>query len=206
MGAELYADDINRILIGSVCVWKGEPVFVNSSDNQNHRLQVSYLKDTFLVETVDYRNLEFIYNSPKLGYMNYKKRAHYVTRSPGRGNHTSALVKESLIITPTIESQRSLNPNRHMWFSSKEFADCIKGDHPSFEEALGSVKDGNALSMAFHRYFALERKTRRRIVLKKRGEDEMGIVKDNTILLFEEKARRAIETLIEGSSFHVNCL
>lgn len=206
MGAELYQnensgqDDVRRMLVNHVCMYKGEPVFVTRSST--HRVNVSYLKDPFVVETIDYRVAEFTYKSPPLGYLNWQGEAFYLTRTPAEGYHSPALSMHALKIPealyPKIDTSRFLQ--------TKELAVCIKGEHPSFADAIKAVREGEATSMAFHRHFAIDRRAKGRCVLEKRGLEEIGLVKDKTIIIFDERQKPAIETLTKGSDFNVSHL
>lgn len=198
MGAELLCtdryNDVYHHLVGGLCLYKEEPVIVRNSDK--HRVQIAHLNDPFLVETVDYRVKEFRYNSPPLGYFNAKKDALYLQRS-AKETSFHALRPDYLIALPG--GWGVLYDENPEWFTSKAMGDCIKGKHPSFQEVLNSLREEEAESRAFHRHYALKHKARNTFSLVKRGLEEIGLVRDNRLIIYESRHKNIVETLIKGA-------
>lgn len=149
MGRELYLngdrDDVRRRLTDTICMYKGEPVYVSS--NRGHILTIYdlYKRDK---GQVDYRSDDFDYRSIRLGYMNYNKQAFYVNRIPLRSNATWGVSSQNLSCS---------NGGRPPTTWGKEMIDCVMGTHPSLATAISNLRQKDWVSCAFHRHFAVAR-------------------------------------------------
>jgi hypothetical protein len=109
-------------------------------------------------------------NSPKfirfrpfpLGMCNVGTQTYYIERQPTRPSMYQGLTQGSLYETLITTGSRQDNPRRaseKISNKSKEFRDCILGDHYSPEEVLRALKNTNIANdaHAIHREFALVR-------------------------------------------------
>lgn len=202
MGVELLCqgshNHVRARLVNTVCLYKGEPVFVKES--QEHRLQVSYLADDFRVETVDYRTTDFKYMGLTLGYMNHAQEALYLMRSISRGTGSPALNYDCIKVAGQEESTWDAS-----FMHTKEFGDCIKGIYPSFKDIHEKVDNGDFMSGAFHRHFAI-RRHKSRLVITRRGTEDVGFIKGSRIITFDKRPHEVIEAATRGTEFNVEAL
>ena len=149
MATELYIgpdkDDVRKRLVGSICRLNGEPIYVR--DSKAHVVGYYGVIDE-IYKTVDYRVKEFDYRSPPLGYMNYDGQAIYVSRIPDRHNQRQGLCHDVITGTPTWPRGRWPCP---------EIGFCIKGSHPTLEQAIQRIDDSECESVAIHRHVAISK-------------------------------------------------
>lgn len=203
MGAELYfqpgqGDDVKQKLRGSVCVYRGEPVYI--SNTEEHRLQIAYLRDPFEVETIDYRVQEFRYLTPQLGYMNHNRKALYLSRNPVGGWNSPALTRDAIEIVGSTNKRLS---DYDDFFRSRALRDCIKGEHPDLNAAKAILEIGEAQSVAFHRHFALKMVKINSFEIEKRGVETVGIIKNTTIFAFDDRNKKQLELATKGLEIDV---
>ena len=166
-------------LNGSICMWRGEPKYVQTERiyNQDPRelgefQVILYPLDGIgrgTPEVANYTDPQFSVEPPLLGYANSGRKAHYITRLPARVQIQGL-------------SRGNLKTDLHPF--STEMINCIKGVYFTYQEALATVTKGLSESVAFHRYLAVEIFGRSRVVLKHRDrlvgwktlEDERFIV------------------------------
>jgi hypothetical protein len=203
MGVELLVDSdrdhVREKLVNTVCLYKGEPVFVKES--QEHRLQVSFLSDSFHVETVDYRTADFRYMGINLGYMNQKLEAVYLIRSHNHGTGSPAINCGCL----KVVGDREMRFDSKSWLNTNEFGDCIKGIYPVFKDAFEEVDTGEAMSRAFHRHYAI-RRVKNRLVITRRGSTDIAFIKGSRIIALDKRSLGAIEAAARGTEFNVETL
>lgn len=198
MAEKLYSiDDKVRRLHNSICLYKGEPVYVLARHNFRGVPQLS--EEGILVgplgyvdvfnkngwELVDYTSDDFSYDAFPLGYINIDGSAYYLSRMPFQ-QYTQGLTQNQLVVIGASTTGGSF-PGR--FFSSKEMAACILGKYPSFEEALKS----NDPEVAFDRYFSLKAFSKRFIALMFQGR-LVGYYsrKQGSLKIWGDKAARLI--------------
>ena len=137
--AYLNQDDARMRLGGSICRWKGEPVFVNidGEDGRSDSVVISFFDGSGRREKrVRYTSKYFDYGAFPLGYMNTQEvGCIYLSRMPMRRQ------KQGLTYNNTIFLQSGMNAVRN-YFPSVELYKCIMGDYPSFHAAQKSMIDG----------------------------------------------------------------
>lgn len=150
-------------LHGTICFYRGEPYYVSCYVDE-FRPHVKPLKEGHVRLTclgpnlndesktfdIDYRDKEFDYNAPPLGYTTWKGVAHYVMRRPQRTN------QQGLTAGAVTSSSGLLDV--YGWFGSTECRSCILGEHPTLAEALALCdrrSSARATSVAFHRNLAV---------------------------------------------------
>lgn len=155
--AFLSMDDVRLRLHKTVCMYKGEPVYVNVDDiGTDHKVRVCPLvavanASLDKYKLVDYREDAFDYKYMELGYMNYKNNTWFLARNPERKNH-QGLKYDCIHSTPYIGDEHSyIN-----WFFSSAMHDCIMGKYPTLTEALDKLRNEDAKGVAVHRDFAVK--------------------------------------------------
>ena len=137
-----FARDANFYLEGSIIKYNDTLVVVHSVDDtfnmRCHDLSADREVVTNLREDggVDLKPIP-------LGFMNYQGNAYYIARKPKRSwrqglsrNNVSTELPWELIVSPRL-------------------VDVVKGNYPTYKEALELIKDGQGV--AFHRNFKLSK-------------------------------------------------
>lgn len=155
MAKELYInldkDDVKFRLVHTICRYKSEPVWVRSNDK--HILRCQYLKDGNIAQ-IDYRDQDFDYRSPPLGYMFVRGEARYISRIPSRDNQKQGLYENNICCLD--------DPNFPVYehLISQNMRDCILGIYLPVEEALRLLENGEARSVPVSRHIAIDLVTR----------------------------------------------
>lgn len=154
MAKELYIgpdkNDVQRKLVDTICRYSGEPVYVRGSDG--HILLIYTLTNmtTMALQRVDYRQSEFDYRSPPLGYVKHVNgRAVYLARIPERTNYRLGICRQ--VIHPHDGSSV-----RDIW-ASLEFRNCILGAHSNLHEAESLIETGQREGVPIARHIAIQR-------------------------------------------------
>lgn len=200
MARELYKGDERKHLHGTVCLYKGEPVFVQAEkgDGLITLMNLGDLEQGIGKSVViDYTDPEFSYKSPPLGYMNHLKRAQYLVRVPIRMN------KQGL----TADAIDTIPPGRprgqFLW--TQAFADCIKARHPTLEMAVYRVREEEWESCAFHRKLAVRALANRCLGLDYMG-NLVGLSENGRPFRLIETAHSTfLERIIEGTGVFNAC-
>lgn len=174
-GLPYLPEDLQMRLSRSVVRYKGKPVFVdevNCFDITECSLYVTRLEDSYTF-TIKLPSEDLDVRPVPLGYININGRSLYAARKPHR-RYKQGLCKESL----TVHRDRLLDLSRLL--KSRELAQCIRGEYPTFQYALDSVQAGMD-SRAFSRRFSLLRDRRDKVLLECRGET-VGHYEDKLIL------------------------
>lgn len=156
--AFLSMDDVRMRLHKTVCMYKGEPVYVNVDDiGQDHKVRVCPLAavanasiDKY--KLVDYREDAFDYRFIELGYFNYKNDCWFLSRNPERKNH-QGLRYDCISASPNDLSEYH---SYIQWFFSPSMHDTIMGKYPKLSEALDKLRHEDAKGVAVHRDFAVK--------------------------------------------------
>jgi hypothetical protein len=153
--------------------------------------------DEFKMETIDYREKGFKYLAPPLGYMNWEDReAIYLFRDMS-GGRTHALTNQGIRANPMDFLQ-----SNSWWLRTMYLGRCIKGEYPSFADAVKHVEEG-ASSIAFDRHYAVGR-VRTRTALLGRDRQEIGVVRENRVYLLEARLKPYVEKSLKGSDVRVD--
>jgi hypothetical protein len=152
-------DDVQHRLVKSICRYKDLPVYVNSS--KLHVVSIIYLHDSTKA-MVDYRDAEFDYRSPPLGYMNVNEEAHYLVREPDRKNQKYGL-------TPGTVACPAGTLHPQDYFLSKAMAACIMANHPTFREVVEKLDNDDIRSSAIARHVALSKLNNSTLTIMYRG-------------------------------------
>lgn len=193
-------------LNGTICLYKGEPYHVDAHDNLAEHM-------VFLVPVgsnrrgraqagdlcVDYRDKEFDYSSPPLGYTNLRPHAHYLARFPDR-QAQQGLFYSQITDLGSGPSARAFDP--YVWFYSSAAGECIKGIYPTLEECVEAVTSLPLWrSCAFHRHFAVQRLGRKGLELMYRGRGVGSTTKaEGTphFVLYPDKDNSNLRELLEN--------
>lgn len=171
MGAPFYNwDDVRMNLHNSVCMYRGEPVYVQVAGDEVRVAKVG----TDRWGKADYLSSEFDYCAMRMGYMNYKEDAFFLSRLPDRRNNQG-------LTLALIHSQPRL-PNNY-WWSNPCFGDALMGRYPNRDQALEDVNSGRYESCAFNRQFAFRRHGDRHTTLMFRNR--MIAIKDYSAMRFD---------------------
>lgn len=131
-------EDASMRLNETICMWKGEPVYVHFRVNSESHTAVA-IKDFHKrtrEQIVEYTNDDFVYEAFPLGYMSTSlHEAVYLTRVPER-RQKQGLCKNS------INASNGLMPVRDRWWKTKEFYNCIMGIHTKAPKAIQLMNEG----------------------------------------------------------------
>lgn len=136
------ADDVIKRLHGTICMYKGEPVYVmgyidrSTGGYSATHVQVcpvqSYdrygsrdKKNSW--EIIDYTQDTFRYKAFPLGYVNHNGRAYYASRIPNRYQYYG-LSPDSILWEPIVSS------SHHIVFTDS-FVDMIHRRYPNMDDA-----------------------------------------------------------------------
>jgi hypothetical protein len=155
MGKEFFgAEDKKQKLNGTICMYKGSPVYVQAERDDDTTVTIQNLTGKNLPKKIKYTDEEFDYLNIPLGYLNYGQNAMYLSRQPAR-QYYQGLRAEYIMAD---------GPRQHYvadYFMTSSMVSCILGDHPTFHKALEAVVDGEAQSRAFSRHLSVSREERR---------------------------------------------
>ena len=152
------AQDADRFLSGSICLYGGAPIYIDRVDH-NMRVrartlplgQTDYTGTEGLTEfQID--DLAFNYTTFTLGYANFEREANFVMRTPYRGN-TQGLCAQNM---KTEGSQHRIDAS--VLYYTEGFRNMLQGVYPSFTEAVATLQtDARISGRAFSRNFAVRR-------------------------------------------------
>ena len=167
MASELASrEDIRTRLHNTVCIYKNRPVYVTvepiTKVDQTHIVCIYDVGNQRKTEMVDYRSDDFSNSSPQLGYMKLGGNAWYMQRVASRQFQLG-------VSSSNIRSSSGASINRTTLLT-KEFEQCITGNHVSVAHALRSITDYQATTVPIHRHFAVGKSGERGLMLYYRGE------------------------------------
>lgn len=136
----------SRIAHTILCLDSGEPVYIHDVDLGNGLCSVNSIAkedDEIKLVSLDKINCK----PPRLGFVNTRGVATYVSRMPLRRDWKQGLRRENM--------SSSTVPIREVKWS--DLANCILNKYPKLDKAYESIsKQGSPLkSIAFHRHWAL---------------------------------------------------
>lgn len=214
MGTAYYDPrSVSLRLDKTICIYKGEPVFVEVDNPPERRQRVDpetgnlialppdasdafhilkmYKLDGRLSKPtkVDYREPEFDYRAFPLGYINFMGSAFYLRRVPSRVQKQG--LDKHFVASEPVGLQGS------NWFFSKDMKDCILGIYPSVAEAMQSIDLGKAESVGVRRNFAISFSSGGAHRLNFKGR-EIAYMSDGEFILIHRKERDAMSRIIRA--------
>lgn len=167
MASELASrEDIRTRLHNTVCMYKNKPVFITVEPvvrgTNEHLVSAYEVGDQRKYSTIDYRSDDFSNSSPQLGYLKYGADALYMYRTAHRQFQLGVSSTNIRATTGTTIGRSDL--------LTKEFEQCITGNHVSIDRAISLLSDGLARSVPIHRHFAIGKLGERGLSLFHRGE------------------------------------
>lgn len=191
MGAAFYDEEQKRMKLDrTICLYKGNPVFIRTDTNEDYKVVVYPLGNPTQPIYVDYRDDDFDYLAFPLGYTNWRGAAYYVSRLPERQN-AQGLAAHCVCVRP-----RNM-PGLIEWHSSTEASNTIKGIYPTLDVALDTVSylPGKPKSVAFSRYFAIECVQRGIVTLNYRGRN-VGVLENREFKKFRVNKSKDLSLIL----------
>lgn len=144
----LSREDTNQRLNGTICMLRDRPVIVRTGLHPNYKLLqcVPLRAAPDEGELVNIENKDFCYKSPRLGYLYFNGKAHYVMRKPMR-DVKEGLSINSLYVDPWVDPRN--------FFQSAAMEKCILGKHYKMPDALRMLAQGKCSSVPVHRHVAI---------------------------------------------------
>lgn len=165
------AEEAHHRLLNTVILYEAKPVYVHMVTDY-HPLKKGagiYLECYTLPDMVgkNYYELsdpKFEYHSMRLGYVNGRNHAVYLSRMPAR-KIKQGLYNDNILITKlpsAVDEAGGRNAAPRMTFQqimkTQGFVDMCAGEYPTFDKVLKSMKaDGEVVSQAFSRQLALQK-------------------------------------------------
>ncbi len=188
----LNASDVRMKLQRSVVFYKKVPHYVDlppDPESPWDHIRLTPLagknKSSFVLPHDD-ENIDT--SAPLLGYINYKGRAYYLSRIPGRVS--SQGLKNDVIIS----NPRNISSS---YFVSPEFSDALLGKYPKLDTAEGMLYSLAWSSVAISRTFAIGVKDDLRIGLYQQGNLIGDQVKSGEYTLNNFKGSSFTKKLLE---------
>lgn len=154
-------------LQGTIVRLGGEPIFVHNI-RPGMKAEVSKLEDIFNVFIADAAELNLV--PVPLGMCNFRGLAHYLSRIPLRRDWRQGLRRENFCS----------NMGDHAIITPEALAKVIKGEYPTFAEALKAASEG-VKSVAWCREWAITNDGK--LIYKRLP---VGVNKDGMLLLDKE--------------------
>lgn len=179
-------------IAGTICMFKGEPVYVHGFEDDDDRLRgkiaISCPSGNWR-ETVPVSEIDI--NPPRLGYFNpksYERNAFFVARTPKRAEWRQGIRSSALVNGANLQG---------VMLNNDQIASVIKGDYPPLATAIAqSAKYG--AKRAFHRDFAVFKTGRTSFNVEYKGVEVVANVIEGTISMIEGK-QWAFEALQEAA-------
>lgn len=150
MDPYLNQQDASMRLHQTVCLYKGEPVFVQfNEEGSATKVTISYFDESKRrPKTIHYTDPEFTYEPIRLGYMNTKGNTYFLSRSPVR-RQKQGLTYNSI----------SVSPKKSVFFSFPclPLMKTIIGDYPTLKQAFKWMDEGKVEGVAVDRDVAFRR-------------------------------------------------
>lgn len=151
--ADISVDDIRNIYVNSLCMYKGTPVFFK--DVTNGRIATLRNVSTKKLVDVPFNLEEFSAPQQRIGYVNHRNNAFYVTRLPVR-RFQVGIAKGNVEIrfreAPGSDGYRG--KDELFAFNLPTLAESMLNKYPSFQEAFQKAI-ASAGIWAFDKQFAI---------------------------------------------------
>lgn len=147
--------DLELKLYGTVCRYKGVPVYIGQTSAKLLHLYDITRKES--VASISPNDPDFDTATPQLGYMNYEDQVYYVSRPPLRRTR-QGIDTRNTVFKPLVG--RFNYPPEHLLYSV-QFRDMVMGNYPKLDSVLENMraswkKDYNiGLQKAVTRHIAL---------------------------------------------------
>lgn len=146
-------DDVNTKFAGTICYYEGVPVYVKAAlyDDEPGKftLQINALNQKTKIIKLD--DKAFNYKDYNIGYVNSGVQAVWWFRKPIK-QYRQGLKKDQMsVIVPNL-----YNPELDMSFSfGKPVVNMLENSYPSMKDITDHIRNGEAVSIAFHKDFAI---------------------------------------------------
>lgn len=171
-GLPYRPEDMNMRLAETLVMYRGRPFYIVEYEMAENRISGYYPDNDKVTKfTLPNRNLDI--RPPRLGYVNYRGTAIYVSRYPVR-RYKQGIHSQNITFNAMADKGRLIR--------SPEFSKALMGDYPSFNNALRRLESKN--SVAFNRHWAVL-KAADGIHLMYRG-NPVGAYKDSKLKLMED--------------------
>ena len=179
-------------IAGTICMFKGEPVYVHGfesdRDRASGRISISCPNGNWR-NTVPVSEIDL--NPPKLGYFNprsYEHNALFVARTPKRNEWRQGIRSSALVNGADL---------RGVMLNNDQIASVIKGDYPPLNTAIAQ-SDKYSAKRAFHRDFAVYKSGNNTYSIEYKGVEVVAKMIEGTISMVEGK-QWAFEALLEAT-------
>ena len=185
MYEEASVDDLHRILVDSVIMYKKVPILVKNISllRELHIEYVGQKKE----DRIPLSSPELDFKPVSLGMCNHNGYSYYLTRRPAR-QWSQGLTLENLSIT-FLKNEGDLRDMRKL--NNKSIYSCIMGDYPSLDSCITHLEKPEISEMAFSREWALDNG----LSLYHRAERVGMINSDNGKPIFEKHKKFLKEIL-----------
>lgn len=170
-----YANDRLR---GTVITYKGHPIHVE-------RIRGGGLVEGFFLATNRFNGERIHLNdcdlSPiRLGYINLKRDAVYITRMPQR-QYRQGLNQRQIVLS---KKKRNMPPRL---IFSKPLTDMLSDRYPDIDTCLDLLQNDEKTSVAFSKKFSLTKDNRKSIGLEYRGKIVGRVNNSDNDIVLEKK-------------------
>jgi len=154
-------EEINFRLAETIVLYDGKPVFITKvrhpeeEDKKEIARVYFYTLPLFPGQKEERRFLssrKFDLTPFKMGYMNYKQKALFLSRLPVRQNRQG--LSTQTLVCQNPDGSRAENLGVGGLANSREFIDMVEGRYPSFKEAGAMLGKNDCTSVAISRRFA----------------------------------------------------
>jgi hypothetical protein len=156
-------EEVNFRLSNSIVTYDGKPVYItriqHPEDEDGKEVARVFFYEIPLKQGGGARETrkflssrKFDLATPPLGYMNFQKRALYLSRRPVR-QQRQGLTNDTLSIIG-VTGRPTMDHNMNNLITSNGFVDMFANKYPSFKEAGDLLDDGEVSSVAVSRKFA----------------------------------------------------
>lgn len=188
MYEESSIEDLTRILVKSVIMYKKVPIYVREI-TEKKELSVFYLGQREK-EIIPLSSIDLDFKPVSLGMCNHGGHAYYLSRIPSR-QWSQGLTPENINIRFLDNQELSNECQSLIKLNNKSIHSCILGEYPSMEKCITAVEKPGVSEMAFSREFALNKN----LSLYYRG-DKVGMIdSDNGKTIFENHKKFLKELL-----------
>ena len=142
----------------SIILVDGQPVQVMGSVKRGKKLFIQYarLPAKNAIDEIDLQDETVNIRDFKLGYLNHRGEALYLSRIPGR-QQVQGLCRRNVDIT-AFSDPRKDRPEWGQIIRTGEFSDMMRGVYPKYKDCVASLEhDNERVSVAFSRVWALRR-------------------------------------------------
>lgn len=151
--ADISVDDIRNIYVNTLCTYKGTPVFFK--DITYDKVAIFRNVATKKIVETPFKLEEFSAPQQRIGYVNHRNNAYYVTRLPVRRFQVGIAkgnVDVKMLAAPGSDAWRG--KEEVLAFNLPTLAEAMLNKYPSFHEAYQKAVAANGI-WAFDKQFAV---------------------------------------------------